>query len=96
MELIKVSRGGALHFKLKDGRKAVSYPSGYVRVSTKGCDQFGIVRMYQINKVIRHERGFCTNSSGYSWWDYHYTRVLIPLQKDRLNLLLEFERKNCK
>ena len=35
MELIKVTNDGALHFKLSDGRIGASYPSGYVRVSTK-------------------------------------------------------------
>jgi hypothetical protein len=27
---------------------------------------------------------------------YHYERILIPSQADRLNALLEFESKNCK
>jgi len=82
MELIKVTKSGSLHFKLSDGRLGVSYSSGYVRVSTKGSHS----RLYQINKqkfedIIRHPR---------------VERVLIPLQKDRLNHLINFNNKNCK
>ena len=35
MELLKVTKGGSLHFKLSDGRLGVTYPSGYVRVVNK-------------------------------------------------------------
>jgi hypothetical protein len=60
MELIKVTKGGSLHFKLSDGRLGVTYPSGYVRVSTKRKTE------------------------------------LIPLQRDRINFLFEFNNNNCK
>ena len=44
MKLIKVTKGGALHFELSDGRLGVTYPSGYVRVSTK----YSHSKLYQI------------------------------------------------
>ena len=48
MELLKVTRDGSLHFQLNDGRRGVSYSSGYVRVSTKSTTSKNL-RMYQIN-----------------------------------------------
>ena len=52
MELTKVTNGGALHFKLSDGRIGSTYPSGYVRVSTKRVGHYYPVHLqYQINKV---------------------------------------------
>ena len=36
MKLIKITKGGALHFRLSDGRLGACYESGYVRVQTKG------------------------------------------------------------
>ena len=86
MELIKVSKEGALHFKLSDGRIGATYPSGYVRVSLKGNNS----RMYQINKQIK------------VWYDatskygYNYNRVLIHNHSDRVRKLVEFNLKNCK
>ena len=46
MKLIKITKSGALHFKLSDGRIGLTYPTGYVRVSVKGINS----RLYQINK----------------------------------------------
>jgi hypothetical protein len=83
MELLKVTKGGSLHFKLSDGRLGVTYPSGYVRVSTK----YSHSRLYQINK-----QKFEDITQPYSRVD----RVLIPLQRDRINFLLRFNNKNCK
>jgi len=83
MELLKVTNDGALHFKLSDGRLGVSYPSGYVRVSTK----YSHSRLYQINK-----QEFEDKTQPYP----RVKRVLIPLQKDRLNHLINFNNKNCK
>ena len=52
MELQKVTNGGALHFKLSDGRTGSTYPSGYVRVTTKLVNFYNPVHLqYQINKV---------------------------------------------
>tara|TARA_R110000824_G_scaffold128129_2_gene288869 strand:- start:31 stop:270 length:240 start_codon:yes stop_codon:yes gene_type:complete len=52
MELTKVTNGGALHFKLSDGRIGSTYPSGYVRVSTKSIGFYYPSHLqYQINKV---------------------------------------------
>ncbi len=83
MELLKVTNDGALHFKLSDGRLGASYPSGYVRVSTK----YSHSRLYQINK-----QEFEDKTQPYP----RVKRVLIPLQKDRLNHLINFNNKNCK
>ena len=85
MELLKVTRDGSLHFKLSDGRIGVSYSSGYVRVSTfsNGSNN----RFYQINKKTSY-----TFHDGYT----SYKRELLPLQRDRLNHLINFNNKNCK
>ena len=83
MELLKVTKGGSLHFKLSDGRLGVTYPSGYVRVSTK----YSHSRLYQINK-----QKFEDITQPYS----RVERVLIPLQRDRINFLFEFNNNNCK
>ena len=84
MELLKVTRDGSLHFKLSDGRIGVSYSSGYVRVSVKGIKN----KLYQINK----KTGYVPSGSRYTF----YQRELLPLQKDRLNHLMNFNNKNCK
>ena len=83
MELLKVTKGGSLHFKLSDGRLGVTYPSGYVRVSTK----YSHSRLYQINK-----QKFEDITQPYS----RVERVLIPSQRDRINFLFEFNNNNCK
>ena len=87
MELLKVTRDGSLHFKLSDGRIGVSYSSGYVRVSTRSTTSKNL-RMYQINK----KTGYVPEGSEYSY----YQRELIPLQRDRLNHLMNFNENNCK
>ena len=83
MELLKVTKGGSLHFKLSDGRLGVTYPSGYVRVSTK----YSHSRLYQINK-----QKFEDITQPYS----RVERVLIPSQRDRINLLFRFNNRNGK
>ena len=83
MELLKVTKGGSLHFKLSDGRLGITYPSGYVRVSVKGISS----RLYQINK-----QKFEDITKPYS----RVERVLIPSQRDRINLLFRFNNRNCK
>jgi|TARA_B110000259_G_scaffold63902_1_gene75440 hypothetical protein len=83
MELLKVTKGGSLHFKLSDGRLGVTYPSGYVRVSTK----YSHSRLYQINK-----QKFEDITQPYS----RVERVLIPSQRDRINFLFRFNNKNCR
>ena len=87
MELLKVTKGGSLHFKLSDGRLGVSYSSGYVRVSTKSL-MYKNTKMYQINK----KTGYVPSGSKYTF----YQRELLPLQRDRLNLLINFNENNCK
>ena len=84
MELLKVTKDGSLHFKLSDGRIGVSYSSGYVRVSVKGIKN----KLYQINK----KKSYVTPINEYTF----YQRELLPLQKDRLNHLMNFNNKNCK
>lgn len=85
MELIKVTKSGAIYFKLDDGRLGVSYNSGYIRVSVKGINN----RLYQINKKIILRYGKLNDQ-------YHYKRELITLSSDRINTLLEFNNNNCK
>jgi hypothetical protein len=91
MKLIKVTKGGALHFKLSDGRLGVTYPSGYVRVSTKGINYNGRTLMYQINKQIKTPYEI---ENGKGWFTVE--RKLIPLQRDRINHLFCFNNMNCK
>ena len=81
MELLKVTKGGALHFKLSDGRLGVSYESGYVRVSVKGINN----RLYQVNKLTKVK----TKDN------YYYKRTLVPTQYDRVNMLINFNNNNC-
>ena len=89
MELLKVTRNGSLHFQLNDGRRGVSYSSGYVRVSTKSTTSKNL-RMYQINKQTFTDSE--DNARGYTFVE----RELLPLQRDRLNHLMNFNNKNCK
>jgi hypothetical protein len=92
MKLIKVTKGGALHFELSDGRLGVTYPSGYVRVSTKGINyNNGRTLMYQINKQIKTPYEI---ENGKGWFTVE--RKLIPLQRDRINHLFCFNNMNCK
>jgi hypothetical protein len=92
MKLIKVTKGGALHFELSDGRLGVTYPSGYVRVSTKGINyNNGRRLMYQINKQIKTPFQM---ENGKGWFTAE--RKLIPLQRDRINHLFCFNNMNCK
>ena len=89
MELIKVTKGGSLHFKLSDGRLGVTYPSGYVRVSTKRKTELS-GKLYQINKMIK-----VSAPNEFNRDDYWYKRVLIDNQRDRINLLFRFNNNNC-
>jgi hypothetical protein len=84
MELLKVTKGGALHFKLSDGRLGVSYESGYVRVSTKRKTELS-GKLYQINKLVK------VNTKD----NYFYKRILINNQYDRVNMLINFNVNNC-
>ena len=89
MKLIKVTSEGSLHFEMTDGRRGVSYESGYVRISVKPHNigwRGTAGRMYQINKQLTKE---CDNHG------YYYERVLLPNQTDRLNRLLQFNRDSC-
>lgn len=85
MELIKVTKSGAIHFKLDDGRLGVSYNSGYIRVSVKDINN----RLYQINKKIS-----IPNEKNPQW--DNYKRELIDNCSDRVRRLLEFNNNNCK
>ena len=89
MELLKVTKGGALHFKLSDGRLGVSYESGYVRVSVKGISN----RLYQINKLVKVTTP--DYYKGVMGTNYFYKRVLIDNQIDRINVLFRFNNNNC-
>ena len=91
MKLIKVTKDGALHFKLSDGRIGATYPTGYVRVSTKGVNYMhNRVLMYQIN---RQRKDWYDPKSK---WGYNITRELIPNHADRVRRLMDFNEENCK
>ena len=90
MKLIKITKGGALHFRLSDGRLGACYESGYVRVQTKGKNMYhGRKTMYQINKKIS-----IPNEKNPQW--DNYKRELIDNCSDRVRRLLEFNNNNCK
>ena len=91
MKLIKVTKNGALHFKLSDGRIGATYPSGYVRVSTKQDNYYHKKPlMYQINK---QKKDWYRPESR---WGYNTERVLIPNHADRVRRLMDFNEENCK
>ena len=89
MELLKVTKGGALHFKLSDGRLGVSYESGYVRVSVKGINN----RLYQINKLVKVTTP--DYYKGFMGTNYFYKRDIICKCVDRVQHLLNFNNNNC-
>jgi hypothetical protein len=92
MKLIKITKGGALHFRLSDGRLGACYESGYVRVQTKGKNMYhGRKTMYQINKMIKVPAPTEWNRD-----DYWHRRVLITNCVDRVQCLLNFDNNNCK
>ena len=92
MKLIKITKGGALHFRLSDGRLGACYESGYVRVQTKGKNMYhGRKTMYQINKMIKVPAPTEWNRDHY--W---HRRVLITNCVDRVQCLLDFDNNNCK
>ena len=92
MKLIKITKGGALHFRLSDGRLGACYESGYVRVQTKGKNMYhGRKTMYQINKMIKVPAPTEWNRDSY--W---HRRVLITNCVDRVQCLLNFDNNNCK
>jgi hypothetical protein len=92
MKLIKITKGGALHFRLSDGRLGACYESGYVRVQTKGKNMYhGRKTMYQINKMIKVPAPTEWNRD-----DYWHRRVLITNCVDRVQCLLDFDNNNCK
>ena len=95
MELIKVMKSGALHFKLSDGRIGATYPSGYVRVSTFGSHYFKRIKMYQINKQLPVKKLLLQYDGSYYVQEY-VERIRIPNCSDRIKHLLEFNNKNCK
>ena len=92
MKLIKITKSGALHFRLSDGRLGACYESGYVRVQTKGKNMYhGRKTMYQINKMIKVPAPTEWNRD-----DYWHRRVLITNCVDRVQCLLDFDNNNCK
>ena len=91
MKLIKVTKDGALHFKLSDGRIGATYPSGYVRVSTKQDNYYHKKPlMYQINRQIK--KWYDPKSK----WGFNYERKLITNHADRVRRLMDFNEENCK
>ena len=91
MKLIKITKKGSLHFRLTDGRLGVCYESGYVRVQTKGRNMYhGKFTMYQINKMIKVFVPTKWNAE-----NTNYDRVKILTCVDRIQRLLDFDKKNC-
>jgi len=91
MKLIKVTKSGALHFRLSDGRLGACYESGYVRVQTKGKNMYnGRKTMYQINKMIKVLAPAKWNPN-----NYNYKRVTINSCVERIQHLLNFNNNNC-
>lgn len=91
MNLIKVTKKGALHFELLDGRIGAIYPSGYVRVCSKGVNYYNRRRlMYQINK--RKKEWYDKSIP----WGYNLKRVKEPNLTQAFKLLQNFEDNNCK
>ena len=82
MKLTKITKKGALHFELKDGRVGVCYTSGYVRVSVKGDN----TRLYQINVKRRVNR-----PKGH----YSYVRDMEASTRAQVIRLANFEKNNC-
>ena len=81
MQLIKVTKGGALHYELSDGRIGATYPSGMVRVQTKQLSAYSRAQlMYQINPKDKNNGN----------------RILIKDPVGRYNLLRDFNNKNCR
>ena len=94
MKLIKITKSGALHFRLSDGRLGACYESGYVRVQTKGRNMYhGRKTMYQINKLVKVTTP--DYYKGVIGTNYFYKRELITDQRDRINLLFRFNNNNC-
>jgi hypothetical protein len=89
MKLIKITKSGALHFRLSDGRLGVSYESGYVRVSVKGINN----RLYQINKLVKVTTP--DYYKGVMGTNYFYKRDIICKCVDRVQHLLNFNNNNC-
>jgi len=89
MKLIKITKSGALHFRLSDGRLGVSYESGYVRVSVKGTNN----RLYQINKLVKVTTP--DYYKGVMGTNYFYKRDIICKCVDRVQHLLNFNNNNC-
>jgi len=91
MKLIKVTKSGAIHYELDDGRTGSTYPSGYVSVSTHGVGHYGKTkRIYQINK---QKKEWYDRSKE---WGYNVIRLKVNNHADRTRLLLDFNNKNCK
>ena len=91
MKLIKITKKGSIHFRLTDGRLGVCYESGYVRVQTKGRNMYhGRFTMYQINKMIK-----VSSPTKWNPDNFWYRRVTINNCVDRIQRLLDFDKKNC-
>jgi hypothetical protein len=91
MKLFKVSRLGNLYFEMSDNRIGVVYPkSGYVRIGVRGVnlysENYSRVKYYQLNKKVRKQLDngrVC------------YKRIRIKDVADQMELLLNFDKKNC-
>ena len=91
MQLQKITKGGNLHFKLKDGRYAsVCIDSGYVRVSMHrklvgGYDDAqsargsnGNIKMYQINPRELTTQFIKVHSELFRVGNFAITKKLVP------------------
>ena len=90
MQLQKISKTGTMHFKLSDNREGLVYPkSGYVRVSCKTIGFYGRrgIKLYQINKKVS-----TIDKNGRT----RYSRVKVYNLLEQLQMLYNFNSKNCK
>ena len=92
MQVLNISKNGTIKCEMSDGRLGYTYQSGYVRVSCKNPSSTLYtnfkrrgIKLYQINTKVKLTKGD----------NYHYVRVLVPNELDRLRMLYAFDLKNC-
>ena len=81
MKLYHITKQGALHFQLKDGRLAAVYPStGYVRVSHAVHERYRMNTVKHFNKAV--ENG---NPGNITMWPINKrvkTKTMQPIHMD--------------
>lgn len=95
MKLIETRKNNTLIFRLKDGRIAASYASGYVRITAKWLAERATPKhlndahtCYQLNKTVKVQ-------SRYRQHTHDVMRVMIENESDRIDYIKAFEARNC-